>query len=484
MKNSKETHRPQTTSYKGCSQEIRLEAGSNEKVQSVSTALENRRNGENACASNLMEKILTMANMNMAYKKVVRNKGKHGIDGMSVDELLPYLKEHGSQLRKDLLEGKYKPKSVRRVEIPKTDGGVRLLGIPTVIDRMVQQAIAQVLTSIFEPIFSDNSYGFRPNRNAHQAIRTSQGHMNDGCTWVVDIDLEEYFDTVNHDKLMVLVAREIKDKKVLKLIRAYLNSGVMINGVVVDTDRGCPQGGPLSPLLSNIMLNELDKELEKRNHKFCRYADDNQLYVKSRKAAQRVIKSITEFIEGKLKLKVNRIKSAIGRPWDRKFLGYSFYRINKQIRIRIHPKSIKRVKEKIRFITSRSNAWSMQFRYLKLRQLITGWVSYFRIADMKGVANTLDKWTRRRIRMCYWKQWKKIKTKHDNLVKLGIDNYKAWEFANTRKGYWRISNSPILARTFTNKLFNRLGYLSFTERYAQVTNSWRTAVYRTVRTVV
>jgi len=219
------------------------------------------------------------------------------------------------------------------------------------------------------------------------------------------------------------------------------------------------------------MLNELDKELEKRNHKFCRYADDNQLYVKSRKAAERVIKSITEFIEGKLKLKVNRIKSAIGRPWDRKFLGFSFYRIDEQIRIRIHPKSIKRLKQKVRVIVSRSNAWSMGYRYLKLRQLITGWVSYFGIADMKGVSKTLDKWTRRRIRMCYWKQWKKIKTRHDNLVKLGIDNYKAWEFANTRKGYWRISNSPILARTLTNKLFNRLGYLSFTERYARVTNS-------------
>ena len=470
MKNSKETHRPQTTSYEGCSQKIRLEAGSNEKVQSVSTALENRRNGENTCASDLMEKILTKANLHMAYKKVVRNKGKHGVDGMRVDELLPYLKEQGSQLRKDLLEGKYKPKSVRRVEISKTDGRVRRLGIPTVIDRMVQQAIAQELTPIFEPIFSDNSYGFRPNRNAHQAIRTSQEYINDGCTWVVDIDLEGYFDTVNHDKRMALVAREIKDKRVRRLVRAYLNSGIMMNGVVVDTDRGCPQGGPLSPLLSNIMLNELDKKLEKRNHKFCR-SDDNQWYVKSRKAAERVIKSITEFIEGKLKLKVNRIKSAIGRPWDRKFLGFSFYRIDKQIRIRIHPKSIERVKEKIRFITSRSNAWSMQHRYLKLRQLITEWVSYFGIADMKGVTKTLDKWTRRRIRMCYWKQWKKIKTKHVNLVKLGIDKYKAWEFANTRKGYWRISNSPILARTFTNKLFNRLGYLSFTERYAQVTHS-------------
>lgn len=471
MKNSRGIHRPQTTSYEGCSQEVWLEAGGNEKVQSISTALDNERNGEDAYSNSLMEKILAKDNMNMAYKRVVRNKGKHGIDGMSVDELLPYLKTNGSQLQKDILEGKYRPKSVRRVEIPKSDGGVRLLGIPTVVDRMIQQAIAQQLTPIFEPTFSENSYGFRPNKNAHQAIRKAQEYMNDGYTWVVDIDLEKYFDTVNHDKLMALIARKVKDKRVLKLIRAYLNSGVMINGIKVDTDRGCPQGGPLSPLLSNIMLSELDKELERRNHKFCRYADDNQLYVKSRKAAERVMQSITEFIENKLKLKVNKAKSAVDRPWRRKFLGFSFYWGRERIGIRIHPKSIKRVKEKIKAITSRSNGRSTEYRYLKLRQVVTGWVSYFAIADMQGIAKTLDAWTRRRIRMCYWKQWKKIKTKHDNLVKLGIDNYKAWEFANTRKSYWRTSNSPILATTFTNRLLNKLGYLSFTERYAQVTNS-------------
>lgn len=418
-----------------------------------------------------MEKILAKDNMNKAYKRVVKNGGSQGIDGMSVAELLSYLKEQGNQLRKEIWEGKYKPQSVRRVEIPKQDGGVRRLGIPTVVDRMIQQAIAEQLTPIFEPTFSENSYGFRPRRNAHQAIRKAQKYMNEGHTWVVDIDLEKYFDTVNHDKLMALVAREVKDKRVLKLIRAYLNSGVMINGVVVDTDRGCPQGGPLSPLLSNIMLNELDKELEKRGHKFCRYADDNQLYVRSKKAAERVMTSITEFIEKKLKLKVNRAKSAIDRPWKRKFLGFSFYPKREGIGIRIHPKSIKRVKETIKSITSRSNGWSMEYRYLKLRQVITGWVGYFRLADMKGIARKLDEWTRRRIRMCYWKQWKKIKTKHDNLVKLGIENSKAWEFANTRKGYWRTSNSPILAKTFTNKRLSKKGYLSFTERYAQVTQS-------------
>lgn len=471
MKNSIEIRRKQTTSYEGYSQEVRLETGDNGKVHSISEALDNGRNSESEYANNLMERILARTNMNIAYKRVVRNKGSHGIDGMKVDELLTYLKENGENLCKELLEGSYKPKPVRRVEIPKPYGGVRLLGIPTVVDRMIQQAIAQELTPIFEPKFSDYSFGFRPNRNAHQAILKAQEYMNAGYRWVVDIDLAKYFDTVNHDKLMALIAREVKDKRVLKLIRAYLNSGVMINGVKVETEKGCPQGGPLSPLLSNIMLNELDKELEKRNHKFCRYADDNQLYVKSKKAAKRVMESITNFIEGKLKLKVNKDKSAVDRPWKRKFLGYSFYIKQKDIGIRIHPKSIKKVKSKVKAITSRSNAWSMEYRILKLRQVITGWVSYFRLADMKYICREIDEWTRRRLRMCYWKQWKKIKTKYNNLVKLGIDNYKAWEWANTRKGYWRISNSPILARTFTNKFFETLGYLSFTKRYKQVTNS-------------
>lgn len=471
MKNSIGMRRKQTTSYEGYFQEVRLETRDNGKVHSISTALEDGRNDENAYADKLLERILSRTNMNMAYRKVMRNKGSHGIDGMSVDELLSYLKENGDQLLKDISEGRYKPKSVRRVEIPKPDGGVRLLGIPTVIDRMIQQAIAQQLTLIFDYQFSDNSYGFRPSRNAHQAIKKAQGYMNEGYTWVVDIDLEKYFDTVNHDKLMALVAGKVQDKRVLKLIRAYLNSGVMINGVVTRTDKGCPQGGPLSPLLSNIMLDELDKELEKRNHRFCRYADDNQLYVKSKKAAERVMRGVTDFIERKLKLRVNRKKSAIGRPWQRKFLGFSFYIKRGRVRVRIHPKSIKRIKEKIKAITSRSNSWTMKYRYLKLKQMITGWVSYFRLADMKGIARELDSWTRRRLRMCYWKRWKKVKTRFKMLKKLGIKESKAWEYANTRKGYWRISNSPILARTFTNERLKKLGYFSFAERYAQVINS-------------
>ena len=471
MNNSREIRRKQTTSYGGYSQEVKLETGDNGKVQSISSALENRRNDESADSNSLMEEIFTRTNMNDAYRRVVRNKGSHGIDGMSVDELLPYLKENGDQLLKDILEGKYKPLSVRRVEIPKPDGGIRLLGIPTVIDRMIQQAIAQILTLIFDSQFSEYSYGFRRGRNAHQAIKQAQEYMNEGYTWVVDIDLEKYFDTVNHDKLMVLVARKVQDKRVLKLIGAYLRSGVMINGVLMRTEKGCPQGGPLSPLLSNIMLDELDKELERRNHKFCRYADDNQIYVKTKKAAERVMQSVTNFIEKELKLKVNEKKSAIGRPWQRKFLGFSFYIRQGEMRIRIHPKSVKRIKEKIKVITSRSNAWTMKYRYQKLKQVITGWVSYFHLADMKGLVSKLDSWTRRRLRMCYWKRWKKIKTRFKMLRKLGIDESKSWEYANTRKGYWRISNSPILARTFTNQRLKNLGYFSFTERYAQVINS-------------
>ena len=417
--------------------------------------------------SKVLEEILTPENMNLAYKRVKRNKGSHGIDGMEVEELLPYLKANGSKLIEDILTENYKPKAVRRVEIPKHDGGKRQLGIPTVIDRMVQQAIAQKLTPIFEPLFSETSYGFRPKRRSQQAIKKSQEYMNQGYTWVVDIDLEKYFDTVNHDKLMEIISKEIKDKRVLKLIGEYLRAGVMMNGVVVETVIGCPQGGPLSPLLSNIMLNELDKELEKRGHKFCRYADDSQIYVNSKRAAKRTMESVTQFIEEELKLKVNKTKSAIGRPWERKFLGFTFYRTMGETRIRVHPKSIKRLKDKIRYITSKNNAWSMEARFMKLKQVITGWVNYYKIADMKKQLQMLDEWTRRRLRMCYWKQWKKIKTKVNNLVKLGIPKYKAWEWANSRKGFWRVANSPILSRTFTNQKLEQLGYCSFIKVYTR-----------------
>ncbi len=390
---------------------------------------------------------------------------------MKVDELLPYLKQHGAAIRQAILQGSYAPTPVRRVEIPKSDGGVRLLGIPTVLGRMIQQAIAQVLTPIFDPGFSDMSYGFRPGRSAKEAVTKAKEYIEGGYKWVVDIDLARYFDTVNHDKLMSLVARKVTDKRVLKLIRAYLKSGVMLNGVVVEMEEGCPQGGPLSPLLSNVMLDELDKKLEARGHKFCRYADDCNIYVRSQRAGQRVMASITAYLEGKLKLKVNRKKSAVDRPWKRKFLGFSFYYRKGHIGIRIHAKSVEKFKGRVRRILSRSNGRSTEQRVEALNRSLIGWVNYFALADMKSLAQNLDEWMRRRLRMCIWKQWKKIRTRHDNLVKLGIDNRKAWEFANTRKGYWRVSNSPILSRTLTNEYLSKLGLVSLTKRYSVARSS-------------
>ena len=469
MKDSKEMRKLQKTSYKeDWTWQVEVELQETMGVHSVSTASENGKDDGNLYTKNLLEKILDSENLRLAFRRVKSNKGSHGVDGMKVDELPQYLKQSVVSLKKSILEGTYRPNPVRRVEIPKPDGGIRLLGIPTVVDRMVQQAVAQVLTPIFEKTFSDNSYGFRPGRDAKQAIVKAKEYMDEGYKWVVDIDLAKYFDTVNHDKLMALVAREVKDKRVLKLIRLFLQSGIMINGVITETEEGCPQGGPLSPLLSNIMLTELDRELEKRGHKFCRYADDNNIYVKSRKAGDRVMRSITGFIENKLKLKVNKDKSAVDRPWKRKFLGFSFYQWYSKIGIKVHEKSINRFKAKIRDITSRSNAWDMEYRMLKLRQCIIGWVNYFGLADMAKLSKELDEWTRRRLRMCFWKQWKKIKTKHDNLKKLGIKESKAWEFANTRKSYWRIANSPILATTLTNSYFEKIGYTSIHKRYKQV----------------
>jgi len=452
----------------GYLQEIRVELGGNAGAQSISSTSQNRENDGNEYAKRLLEKILDQDNMNLAYRRVKANKGSHGVDGMTVDELSSFLKQKGSQIKQSIREGRYRPKPVRRVEIPKPDGGIRLLGIPTVLDRVIQQAIAQVLSPIYERQFSENSYGFRPNRNAHQAVKKCKGYIEAGYKWTVDIDLAKYFDTVNHDKLMRLLSETIKDSGVLSLIRKYLQSGVMVKGVVMETEEGTPQGGNLSPLLSNIMLNELDKELTKRGLKFCRYADDCNIYVKSRKAADRVMVSITRFIEEKLKLKVNKDKSAVERPWKLKFLGFSFYYKKNGVGIRVHPKPVEKLKQKLKEITGRSNAMSMGQRMLKLKQAITGWVNYFSIADMGSLARALDEWLRRRIRMCFWKQWKKIKTKYDNLVKLGIAKFKAWEFANTRKGYWRISNSPILSRTFTNEYLKKIGLPTIVERYSLV----------------
>jgi len=452
----------------GYSQERRVELGNNERVRSASPTLSEGRNGVNECTRGLLEDILARDNMNRAYKRVKSNRGSHGVDGMKVGELLEYLKRNGDQIRQSILAGTYRPQAVRRVEIPKSDGGVRLLGIPTVLDRVIQQAIAQVLSPIYEKKFSENSYGFRPNRSAHQAVKKSKEYIEAGYTWTVDIDLAKYFDTVNHDKLMRLLSGTIKDGRVLSLIRKYLRSGVMVGGVTMVAEVGTPQGGNLSPLLSNIMLNELDEELERRGLKFCRYADDCNIYVRSRKAADRVMASITKFIEQKLKLTVNKDKSTVGRPWNLKFLGFSFYYKKGGVGVRVHEKSVRKFKTKLKEITGRSNAMSMYQRMLKLKSAITGWVNYFGIADMTRHVQVLDKWLRRRLRMCFWKQWKRIKTKHDNLVRRGIERSKAWEYANTRKSYWRISNSPILARAITNKDLEGLGLQSIARRYSLV----------------
>lgn len=419
----------------------------------------------------LLEVILNRENMNMAYVRVVENAGSAGIDGMKTEELLPNLKEHGTVLIDDLLTGRYRPQAVKRVEIPKPDGGKRGLGIPTAIDRMIQQAISQILTPIFDVGFSAHSYGFRLGKNAHQAIKQATVYINQGYKVVVDIDLEKFFDRVNHDKLMHLVSKKVADKRVLRLIRRYLESGIMAGGVFEQSTEGTPQGGPLSPLLSNIMLDELDKELERRGHRFCRYADDCNIYVRSKRSAERVMCGISQFIEEELKLKVNKTKSEVGSPKQRKFLGFSFYSKEKsKVGVRIHPKSVERLKEKVRKLTSRSNAMSMDQRIKKLSSLITGWTSYFRLADMKRHCQELDEWMRRRLRMCHWKDWKKISAKFSNLVKLGIEKSKAWEYANTRKGYWCIAQSPILHRTLTNAYFEKLKLTTFSQAYLQFSN--------------
>lgn len=465
MKETKKYVESRQLHIEGYSHESKVELEDNGKAPSISLTSDRRQNGRNVYTGNLLEKILHRDNMNKAFKRVVKNKGSHGIDRLTTDELLSYLKENGANLRQMLLDGTYDPLPVRRVEIPKDNGKKRQLGIPTVVDRVVQQSISQVLSPIFEDIFSDNSFGFRPNRSAHDALKRCQGYMNEGYTWLVDIDLASYFDTVNHDILIGLIYKEIKDIRVISLIRKYLNAGAMINGVVNTTTLGVPQGGNLSPLLSNIMLNELDKELNKRGLKFVRYADDCNIYVKSKKAADRVMQSITKYIEQDLKLKVNTDKSKIERPWECKFLGYSFYRKDDKIKMKVHEKSIHKLKDKLKLLTNRSKIGNIELTYKKIRQLVVGWINYFKLADMKSWMKSIDKWLRRRIRMCYWKQWKKINTKFTNLQKLGISKQKAWEFANTRKSYWRTSNSPILATSITNARLEKAGLVSLLKIY-------------------
>ena len=412
----------------------------------------------------LMEQILSRENLLTALKRVERNKGSHGVDEMPVQNLRRHVLQHWQTMKMEIFEGTYKPQPVRRIEIPKPDGGLRLLGIPTVTDRFIQQAIAQVLTSLYDPTFSDYSYGFRPRRSAHDAVKKAKSYLTDGNRWVVDIDLEKFFDKVNHDRLMGTLAKRIEDKRLLKLIRKYLKSGIMINGLVTTSEEGTPQGGPLSPLLSNIVLDELDTELEKRGHKFVRYADDCNIYVKSKKAGNRVMNSVTSYIEGKLKLKVNLDKSAVDRPWKRKFLGFSFT-IHKEPKVRIAKESVKRMENKIREITSRKKPYPMTYRIKKLNQYLMGWCGYFALADTPSVFRNFDSWIRRRLRMCIWKAWKLPRTRVRKLTGLGVPKGKAYEWGNTRKSYWRISKSPILHRALDNSYWNHQGLKSLLLRY-------------------
>ena len=413
----------------------------------------------------LLEEILCPDNLYRAYKQVVGNKGAGGIDRMTVKELAPWLREHRDEFVESLRTGKYRPQPVRRVEIPKENGKTRKLGIPTVIDRMIQQAVSQVLSPIYEQQFSESSYGFRVGRSAHDALRECQRHITDGYRFVVDMDLEKYFDTVNQSKLVQVLSETIKDGRVISLIHRFLRAGVMEGGVFQESPEGVPQGGPLSPLLGNIMLNECDHELERRGHRFVRYADDMMIFCKSRKAAQRTLERITLYIERKLFLRVNREKTRVTDVRDVKFLGYGFYVYKGEGRLRVHPKSVQKFRSRLKEVTGRSNGMSVDGRRTRLHQIVRGWINYFKLADMKTLTQDLDQWLRRRLRMVAWKRWKRVRTRYANLQKTGTSANQAWQWANTRLGYWRVAGSPIMTRAMPNAYFEKAGYPSLKALY-------------------
>ena len=416
----------------------------------------------------MLEEILDRDNLNEAYKRVKRNHGSGGVDGMSVGELGEYLSVHKDEIRKAILDGKYRPNPVLRVEVLKEDGKKRPLGIPTAVDRVIQQAIAQVLTPIYEPKFAETSYGFRPGRSAHDALRKSQEYIDEGYIYAVDMDLEQFFDTVNQSKLIQVLSRDIEDGRVISLIHKYLLAGVLVCGKFEETERGVPQGGPLSPLLANVLLNELDRELESRGHRFVRYADDMLIFCGSRRAAERTLENITPYIGNRLFLKVNQEKTVVSYVRGIKFLGYSFRIVKGVAVLYVHPKSVAKMKARIKELTSRSNGWGNDYRKLRLKQFITGWVQYFKLAGMKTLLKNTDEWMRHRIRALIWKQWKKPKTKYRNLRRLGIDHAGAYKAANTGKGYWRSVEGVIVKTALTNDRLRRSGYMFFSDYYQKV----------------
>jgi len=409
-----------------------------------------------AIGERLMEEVCERENCKQALARVKANKGSPGVDGITVSGLPGYLKQHWPVIREQLLSGTYVPQPVKRVEIPKPDGGVRKLGIPTVLDRFIQQAVMQVLQRRWDRTFSEHSYGFRPGRSAHQAVVQAQQYIAAGYRWVVDLDLEKFFDRVNHDKLMAKIAERVGDKRLLKLIRAFLTAGVMEDGLVSPVDEGTPQGGPLSPLLSNIVLDEFDRELEQRGLRFARYADDSNIYVRSRRAGERVMESITRFITVRLKLKVNQQKSAVARPWDRKFLGFSFT-AGREPRRRIAPKAVLRFKERVRELTQRSKGVSVERMADPLARYLRGWIGYFGKCETPSVLETLEAWTRRRLRSAIWRQWRLGSTKFAELRKRGVGHDLAAQTAGSGHGPWRLADSPGLHRALPNAYFDSLG---------------------------
>jgi len=417
----------------------------------------------------LMEAVVGRENMWSALKRVESNKGAPGVDDMPVSELRGYLREHWPRIKVELLDGRYVPSPVRKVEIPKPGGkGMRQLGIPTVLDRLIQQAVHQVLSPIFEPGFSDHSYGFRPGRSAHDAVLKARGYVAEGRRWVVDLDLEKFFDRVNHDILMSRIARRVRDKRVLKLIRRYLQAGIMDDGLVQARKEGTPQGGPLSPLLSNILLDDLDKELGRRGHAFCRYADDCNIYVRTQRSGERVMSSVTRFLERRLKLQVNAAKSAVDRPWNRKFLGYSLT-WHKEPRLKVAPESVKRFKEKLKDLFRQGRGRNLG-RFIRddLVPVLRGWINYFGLAEVKGVFEELDQWIRHKLRCILWRQWKRTVARARNLMRLGLEEERAWRSAANGHGPWWNSGASHLNQALPKKYFDALGLVALSDQWQRL----------------
>ena len=443
-----------------------------------------RKEDTDPSTKQLMETVVERSNMLMALRRVESNRGSAGIDEMTVGELRGYLKEHWLRIKEELLEGKYQPVAVRRAEIAKPSGGMRQLGIPTVVDRLIQQALNQVLSPIFDLNFSESSYGFRPGRSAHQAVRQAQAYVSGGKRWLVDIDLEKFFDRVNHDILMFRLARRVSDKRVLLLIRRYLQAGIMQGGLMTANREGTPQGGPLSPLLSNIVLDDLDKELERRGLWFCRYADDCNIHVRSRRAGQRVLVSVSNFLERRLRLKVNWEKSAVARPWQRKFLGYSMTS-HIRPRLKVARESMKRITEKLKESFGRGRGRRIdRFIQQELNPILRGWGNYFQLAEVEGTFEELDQWTRRKLRQMVWRQWKRNHTRAVRLIQRGLARERARKSAGNGRGSWWNSGASHMNEAFPKRYFDQMGLVSLLSQRCGVLKTTRTAGYGTVRPVV